>query len=761
MVMAGVLWSTAGALVKYLPWSPLAIACLRSLLAAGLLFFYVRKKNGLRFRLSKTVVAAALCIMATMILYISAVKLTIAANAVLLQYTAPAFIVIYTALYRRTRPRLLEIITCAFIFAGVTLLFLDKIGGGYWLGNLLGLLAGVAFGGLCFINTLEGADPPVATMLGNAGLVLLLPFVFTDPAVAAAGGREWLVIIALGVCQLGGGYLFFCEGISRVPAFTAAVTAALEPVLTPIWVFAAMGEKPGGMSLLGGAVVIAVIMVYNLLRAERDQPGSVLFWPALWVGRLTACALRLAGRRGTTLPGAAARRLCRRLPARLGGAYREGVVVITGTNGKTTTNNLLAAILAAAGKKAAYNAEGANMLNGICTALLRDATWRGRAGSDILLAEVDEGSLPEFCRELTPRLAVVTNFFRDQLDRYGELDATVATVGKALPPETELLLNADDPLAASLAAGREKVFFYGAAALPGGEGEDAAGDGDSGDGDSGSGDSGSGDNGEGDSGSGDSREGRYCPRCGAPLAYERYHYAHLGIYACTACEFRRPAPDAEATRAAAAESGIRFTLAGVEYATALHGSYNLYNALAALAAARRLGVPAEAGRAALREFTPRDGRMERFQVCGGLTLILVKNPAGFNAVLAAATAGAAPLRLLIAINDNAADGRDISWLWDVDFEILARLGPTGDGGPRLRQIVCSGRRSEDMLLRLKYAAVNTEVLRLVPDPAQALAALRRFPAAPGERVCVLPTYTALAPLRALLRAAERAEGGGA
>ncbi|MDR1322111.1 MAG: MurT ligase domain-containing protein [Gracilibacteraceae bacterium] len=724
MILAGILWSTAGVLVKYISWSPLAVVCLRSFFASGLLLLYVRQKNGLRFKLSRPVVAAALCMMATMILYISAIKLTIAANAVLLQYTAPAFIVIYTALFRRVRPHLLEIITCTLIFAGVALLFLDKIGGGHWLGNLLGLLSGVAFGAVCFANTQKGADPPAATLLGNAGLLLLLPFVFADPAVWAAGRHEWLAIIILGVCQLGGGYLFFCEGISRVPAFTAAVTATLEPVLTPVWVFAAMGEKPGSMSLLGGAFVIVVILVYNLLRAEREQPGSVSFWPALWAGRLTALALKLAGRRGTTLPGAVARRLCRQLPSRLGSAYRDGVVVITGTNGKTTTNNILAAVLAAAGKKAAFNSEGANMQSGICTALLRDATWLGRVRGDILLAEVDEGSLPEFCREIRPRLAVVTNFFRDQLDRYGELDATIAKVRASLPPKTALLLNADDPLAARLAAGREEALFYGAAALPvsGGAG-------------------------------GENREGRFCPHCGSPLDYTLFHYGHLGIYACSACDFRRPVPEAEATRVSAGENGIAFTVWGREYTAPLRGFYNLYNALAALAAAEWLGVPPEAGRAALNVFTARDGRMEEFHLDGGLTLILVKNPAGFNAALEAVTAADGPLRLLIAINDNAADGRDISWLWDVDFERLAACGP------RLRQVVCGGVRGADMLLRLKYAGVSKETLLCAPDLAVALAALRRFNGERGGRVYVLPTYTALAPLRALLRAAERAEGG--
>jgi UDP-N-acetylmuramyl tripeptide synthase len=323
---------------------------------------------------------------------------------------------------------------------------------------------------------------------------------------------------------------------------------------------------------------------------------------------------------------------------------------------------------------------------------------------------------------------VVTNFFRDQLDRYGELDATVAKVREALPPETALLLNADDPLAAQLAFGRKEALFYGAAALPV----------------------------SGKTG-GESREGRYCPRCGAPLVYTLFHYGQLGLYACESCAFRRPAPEAEAERVRAGADGLAFTLGGREYETGLHGYYNLYNALAALTAAQWLGVPAETGREALRAFKPRDGRMEEFRADDGITLILVKNPTGFNAVLETITGGDSPLRLLIAVNDNAADGRDVSWLWDVDFELLACRA--ADGSPRPRQIVCAGRRGEDMLLRLKYAGLPPETLMLARTPAQALEMLRGFPGRPEDRVYVLPTYTALAPFRALLRAAERGKGG--
>ncbi|MDR1962008.1 MAG: DMT family transporter, partial [Gracilibacteraceae bacterium] len=398
MAMAGVLWSTSGVFVKYLSWSPLSIACVRSLLAAALLLLYGWKRGRLKFQWSKSIVVAALCLMATMSLYISAIKLTTAANAILLQYTAPAFIVLYASLYRRAKPQILEIITCSLIFAGVALFFLDKLGGGHWTGNLLGLLSGVTFGGVCFANTLKDANPLASTILGNIALVVLLPFVFMDEAVAAAGWQEWLVMALLGVCQLGGGYLFFCEGITRVPAFTAAVVATIEPILAPVWVFLVVGERPGRLSLIGGVFVVVVIALYNVLLARREKAENIMFWPALWAGKLTAVLLKLTGRRATTWPGAVARRICPRLPARLGAAYPDGVIVVTGTNGKTTTNNILAAIVAAAGKKAAFNSEGANMLNGICAALLRDATWRGGARGDILLAEVDEGSLPEFCR---------------------------------------------------------------------------------------------------------------------------------------------------------------------------------------------------------------------------------------------------------------------------------------------------------------------------------------------------------------------------
>jgi UDP-N-acetylmuramyl tripeptide synthase len=366
------------------------------------------------------------------------------------------------------------------------------------------------------------------------------------------------------------------------------------------------------------------------------------------------------------------------------------------------------------------------MLNGIAAALLKDADWLGRARSRILLAEVDEGSLPALCQEIRPRLAVVTNFFRDQLDRYGELDLTVRKVRETLPPETVLVLNADDPLVARLGLERENAVFYGTAALPisGPQG-------------------------------GETREGRYCVCCGAELSYTLFHYGQLGLYACESCGFRRPQPQLEARAVSDGEQGLTFALGETTFQVALHGYYNLYNALAALAAAFCLGVDREAARAGMAAFTPRDGRLEKFDLPeGDCTLILVKNPMGFNQVLAAVTETPGPLRLLIAINDLAADGRDVSWLWDVDFERLTA------GAPETCRVVCAGLRGADMQLRLKYAGLPRAEVTLAASLPAAVGILRGLPARPGERIFILPTYTALAPLRQLLLTArDRARKG--
>ncbi|UWG98245.1 MurT ligase domain-containing protein [Dehalobacter sp. DCM] len=454
------------------------------------------------------------------------------------------------------------------------------------------------------------------------------------------------------------------------------------------------------------------------------------FWTALWFGKIISSVMKFLGRKGTTLPGAIALKICPFMIKSLASLFAEGAIIITGTNGKTTTNNLLAAILQTAGKKIAFNREGANMLTGITGALLQNTTFTGKPLASILLLEVDEATLPALCKQLTPRIAVITNFFRDQLDRYGELDTTIKLVRQSLPPETELILNADDPLVAQIGAGRSRVYYYGADSIPSSRKKST-----------------------------ETREGRFCTQCGEELAYSLFHYGQLGIYHCLNCGFKRPDPYIEAKAVYQASGGITFEIDKQPFRLNLQGSYNLYNALAAFSAAERMQISRDSIRQGLQQYIPDAGRMEPFTLPGGkATLTLVKNPTGFNQVIRTITEDPRELRLLIAINDLAADGRDISWLWDVDFEILAERKAD------IRKIICAGLRAEDMALRLKYAGFLEKELTLEPSLEKAVLLLEQDSAKyeltddrptddqvkENNPMYILPTYTALFPMRDIL-----------
>lgn len=442
---------------------------------------------------------------------------------------------------------------------------------------------------------------------------------------------------------------------------------------------------------------------------------KVRFWLALWAGKIVGIIIKILGKKGTTFPGFIARKIYPEIIKFLALSFKEGTVIITGTNGKTTTNNLLASILETAGIKVAFNREGANMLTGITGALLQNTSFSGKGKADILLLEVDEATVPGLCEQLTPRIAVITNFFRDQLDRYGELDTTIKLVKDALPPDTELILNADDPLVAQIGIGKPQVYYYGVQSLPSSKEE-----------------------------SNETREGRYCATCGQELTYTLFHYGQLGIYQCLACGFKRPGPDIEALDIHQGEQGISFRV-DEEYSIPLLGSYNLYNALAAFCAADCLGVAREDIRLGLMRFVSDAGRMERFTLQGyDLTLTLVKNPTGFNQVIQTLGEIDKPLHLLIAINDLAADGRDISWLWDVDFELLAAKKTD------IHQLLCSGLRAEDMALRLKYAGFAEDKIVIEKSLTQAVERLGEYHNIDKDAVLILPTYTALFPLRDIL-----------
>jgi UDP-N-acetylmuramyl tripeptide synthase len=470
---------------------------------------------------------------------------------------------------------------------------------------------------------------------------------------------------------------------------------------------------------------------------------------AVWAGKTTLSLSRKLGHGGSSFPGLVALRIDPALLSRLSGNLNRGAIIVTGTNGKTTTSRLLAAVLQDAGLRLVYNRSGANLLSGLTSAFIESSSG-GRVRADIALLEVDEATVPEAIREIRPSGVVVTNFFRDQLDRFGELDTTVSMVARgldAMQGRGFVALNSDDPLVASLGRTRTgQVLYYGI--------EDA------------------------DCGSRtmtQTREQRQCLVCGSPLGYEVFYYAHLGRYRCPSGDFDRPAPSFQAgTITLDGIRGSTFRLSAperpkVDVVVRVPGLYNVYNGLAALTAALQLGISPARAASSIERAAASFGRMERLEIDGrSVLLALVKNPTGYNQVLetvleascvpsSRGSAGAvsrpsstdagAPVkpgrRFLMALNDNWADGTDISWIWDVDFEILAR--PEANLG----RIVTSGTRAYDLALRLKYAGVPEPLIEIVPDLGQALSQAVAG-TAPGETLFVTPTYTAMLGLRACI-----------
>ena len=450
---------------------------------------------------------------------------------------------------------------------------------------------------------------------------------------------------------------------------------------------------------------------------------SNMFGAKLALARAAGALSRRSGRGGgTTLPGRLLLRLAPDAISRLGAGLPGGSVVISATNGKTTTAGMLAAALRAVGRAPVHNRAGSNMTWGVATALLEQ---RGEEG----LFEVDEAWLPRIAAELEPRLIVLGNLFRDQLDRYGELEHLADEWAKLVAGRagrSEFALNADDPLIADLGrdrdlARRPGVTYFGiddpTQALP--ELQHAF-------------------------------DAKHCRRCGAPYAYERAFVGHLGHYSCPNCSADRPAPDVVASRIdLEGMSGSRVTVrapAGeVELRLPLPGLYNVYNALAALAAAIRLGIPLAEAAGALGRMEAVFGRVETIAVAGRpLSILLIKNPAGANEVLRTLLlesnggGDGDKLDLWIALNDRIADGRDVSWVWDADFELLAG---------RVRRVVCAGTRAAEMAVRLKYAGTPPQAIEV--DQAIERSLDLAVSGAEGP-LFALPTYTALLELRTVL-----------
>ncbi len=424
--------------------------------------------------------------------------------------------------------------------------------------------------------------------------------------------------------------------------------------------------------------------------------------------------IRLLGRGGTDFPGRVALKICPNLLGEL--AKNVTTVIVTGTNGKTTTSRMIEQSWADAGISFFANKSGANLLSGVTAEFAVHSSFTGKCRHTHALIEADEAAFKFIAKYVDAKAVVVTNVFRDQLDRYGEVTHTLENIrlGIEASPNATLVVNADDSLCASLQAQvSNPVVFFGV-----------------------------------DTPIYDARvqelsDAPYCIRCKHEYVYDYVTYGHLGGYRCPACGYARPAPELSVKTVCKTDdehSEVIFTAEGRDYPADIHlpGGYNIYNACACMAAAKVMGIDLALAAKSLSSFACGFGRMEKFKIHDAdVRMILIKNPAGCNQVLNFLTQRKEPFVFAACLNDRAQDGKDVSWIWDVDFERLT------DMQELLTEIYVSGVRAEDMALRFLYAGFPKERIHVEKD----YGALMEQATRSGLPVFVMPTYTAMLALR--------------
>ncbi len=393
---------------------------------------------------------------------------------------------------------------------------------------------------------------------------------------------------------------------------------------------------------------------------------------AVWVAKLLALAGKLVGKKSSAKPGEIAMKFCPNIIEILSSQLRKGVVVTCGTNGKTTTNNLLNSALIKSGYKTVCNNIGANMTSGVATAFAMSTNFWGKLDADYAVLEIDEAAARRVFKHIKPNYMVVTNLFRDQLDRYGEIDITLELINEAIgmAEGVKLILNGDDPLTSQLGEGRDTKFFgISEEVLPREE---------------------------------ETKEGRYCAKCGAEQNYNFVHYSQLGDFYCPNCGNKRPKIDFAATDVDLSES-MKFSVnksynVDVNY----RGFYNIYNILAVYSTLSVMEINKVDFNEILSDYKPQIGRMELIDLGKPFILNLAKNPAGFNQAIQTVMLDKRKKDVIIAINDFEGDGRDVSWLWDVNFERL--------NDENLNSLSVSGLRLYDVALRFKYAGIKINLV---------------------------------------------------
>lgn len=434
---------------------------------------------------------------------------------------------------------------------------------------------------------------------------------------------------------------------------------------------------------------------------------------AVWVTKGLILLGKILGKKGSSTPGIYALKICPSILKNLSSQIKNDIIVVCGTNGKTTTNNVISSLLVSSGQKVVCNNVGANMPPGVVTAFVEKCNLVGKLNADFACIEVDEISTVRVFEHFEPDYMIITNLFRDQLDRYGEIDITLDYMKKALDKcsHTELILNADDPLvtAFGLRTGKKCHYF--------GVGQDVG------------------------IALNETKECRFCMSCGDELEYDFYHYSQLGSYRCNKCGFKRPDVDFEAVNVNL-DNGIDFDVDDTHFSVKYRGFYNIYNILAAFSAVSLSKVSIPDINGVLSEYKPQIGRMGEFNINGKQVIFnLSKNPAGFNQAISTVMDDKRSKNIVTVINDKAQDGKDISWIWDVDFERFKDVNGN--------KFYASGIRHNDVAVRFKYAEINN-----VEDIEDVKTAILNGLEEDSDVLYVLVNYTALFSTQNILKSLE-------
>ena len=432
---------------------------------------------------------------------------------------------------------------------------------------------------------------------------------------------------------------------------------------------------------------------------------------AVWAVKILTIAGKIMGKKSTSGPGEIALKICPDLIKRLAGNVGKEIIVTCGTNGKTTTNNLLYTALTKGGYEVVCNNLGANMIGGIATAFASKCNIFGKFTADYACLEIDEASATKVFDHIKPDVMVITNMFRDQLDRYGETEQTMELLNNAIEKAegVTLVLNGDDPLTTAFGENRNAKYFGISEKVLVNE-----------------------DN---------SSEGRFCIKCGSPMKYNFVHYSQLGDFYCEECGNKRPEIDYEAKEIDLSES-LKFQINGKHIDLNYRGFYNIYNVLAVYSVMEIIGVDTKHFNGLMSDYKPQIGRMEEFDLGKPFILNLAKNPAGFNQAIETVLQDKRKKDVIIAINDKPGDGIDVSWLWDVDFEKI--------GESELNKLYTTGIRVYDLALRFKYSGIEPD---MVTDDMEK--AILNAMETEAEVCYVLVNYTALFGTQKILKAMRK------